>query len=126
MECVEHRDFLSHVGDIMEDETFRTFFKKYFDDWDDVVSAVMLMKTYYILSEKNKGLRKDVKVEALREYMRDSDFRHNLANSMCEFMNVKKNNVRSIARINVNNINERDCQNTHSDVGRGVLFRIES
>lgn len=86
MECVKHRDFLSHVGDIMEDETFRIFFKKYFDDWDDVVSAVMLMKTYHILSEKNKELRKDVKVEALREYMRDPDFRHNLANSMCEFM----------------------------------------
>lgn len=84
-------DFLSHVGEIMDDDVFRTFFDRYFNDWDDVVAAVMLMKAYQFLS-KTRDASKTDSVNALRRCMKDPDFRRRLANGMCEFMNKHASN----------------------------------
>ena len=86
MDLTPTGDFLSHVGEIMEDEVFRSFFDRYFNDWDDVAAAVMLMKAYKFLTKTRDASKAD-NVNALRRCMKDPEFRHSLANGMCEFMN---------------------------------------
>ena len=81
-----NRDFLNTIGDIMEDETFKDFFNTYFNEWDECVAAVMMMKAYQTLSAQNPTASPHEKVEALRSYMKNAEFRHKLANGMFTFM----------------------------------------
>lgn len=80
------RDFLNSVADVMEDDTFRDFFDTHFNDWDDCVAAIMMMKAYQGISMRNPTAEPRDIVKVLRECMKDADFRHQLANSMCSFM----------------------------------------
>ena len=82
-----HRnDFLNTVGDIMDDPTFKAFFECYFNDWDDCIAAVMLLKAYQSI-DKHTDLSKEDKVELLRQQMKNSEFRQQLAKGMTDFMN---------------------------------------
>ena len=79
-------DFLKSVGDIMEDPTFKAFFECYFNDWDNCIAAVMLLKAYQSI-DKHTTLSKEDKVELLRQQMKKPEFRQQLAKGMIEFMN---------------------------------------
>lgn len=81
-----NRDFLNTIGDIMEDETFKEFFNTYFNDWDECVAAVMMMKAYQTLTIQNPSASSHEKVEALRACMKNGDLRHRLVNGMFTFM----------------------------------------
>lgn len=81
-----HNDFLKSVGDIMDDPTFKAFFECYFNDWDDCIAAVMLLKAYQSI-DKHTDLSKEDKVELLRQQMKNSEFRQQLAKGMTAFMN---------------------------------------
>lgn len=86
-----HKDFLNTVGEIMEDDTFKDFFNAYFNDWDDCVAAVMMMKAYQTLSLQNPDASSREKVKVLRTYMKNAEFRHKLANGMFTFMKQHHN-----------------------------------
>ena len=81
-----HKDFLNTVGDIMDDPTFKAFFECYFNDWDDCIAAIMLLKAYQSI-DKHTNLSKEDKVELLRQQMKNSEFRQQLAKGMTDFMN---------------------------------------
>ena len=84
---LHRRDFLNSVADVMEDSTFREFFDLYFNHWDEVVSAIMLLKAYQQLSNNaHEGVTKEEKIAFLRECMKDSQFRQRLASGMINFM----------------------------------------
>lgn len=91
-----NRDFLNSVGDIMDDPAFKAFFECYFNDWDDCVAAVMLMKAYQSI-DKHTNLSKEEKIGLLRQQMRNSEFRQKLAQGMTDFMNnhTRKTNSKS-------------------------------
>ena len=82
----KNKDFLNTIGEIMEDATFKDFFDMYFNDWDECVAAVMMMKGYQTLSLQNPDASSQEKIKVLRTYMKNADFRHMLANSMFTFM----------------------------------------
>lgn len=82
----QRKDFLNTVGDIMDDPTFKAFFEYYFNDWDDCIAAVMLLKAYQSI-DKHTNLSKEEKVELLRQQMKNSEFRQQLAKGMTDFMN---------------------------------------
>ena len=85
------RDFLETVADVMEDTVFRDFFDYYFNDWDEVVATVMLMKAYQQLSDDAPSeVSKEQKVDFLRKCMRDGKFRQQLASGMVRFMDNMK------------------------------------
>lgn len=92
---IEHknRDFLNSVGDIMDDPTFKAFFECYFNDWDDCVAAVMLMKAYQSI-DKHTNLSKEEKVSLLRQQMKNAEFRHQLAKGMNDFMNQHTESIK--------------------------------
>lgn len=90
-----HRnDFLNTVGDIMDDPTFKAFFECYFNDWDDCIAAVMLLKAYQSI-DKHTNLPKEDKVELLRQQMKNSEFRQQLAKGMTDFMNNHTRSTKS-------------------------------
>lgn len=90
-----HRnDFLNTVGDIMDDPTFKAFFECYFNDWDDCIAAVMLLKAYQSI-DKHTDLSKEDKVELLRQQMKNSEFRQQLAKGMTNFMNNHTRSTKS-------------------------------
>ena len=78
-------DFINSVADVMEDSTFRDFFDVYFNDWDEIVATIMLLKAYQQLS-KFEGVTKEEKIAFLRGCMKNSDFRQRLASGMINFM----------------------------------------
>ena len=82
----KNKDFLNTIGEIMDDVTFKDFFDTYFNDWDECIAAVMMMKAYQTLSVQNPDASSHEKVEVLRSYMKNAEFRHRLANSMFTFM----------------------------------------
>ena len=88
-----NKDFLQCVGDVMDDDVFKEFFETYFNNWDDVISAVMLMKAYQSLNKQCPDMSNHELVEALRNYMKNHEFRHNLANGMVSFMRDHKSNT---------------------------------
>ena len=81
------KDFLTSVGQVMEDPLFREFIDDYFDDWDDVVASVMFLKAYQSLSKNSDpSLCMESKVNILRESMKTVEFRHDIASGMLSFM----------------------------------------
>lgn len=80
------KDFLKSMCKIMNDNTFSNFFDEYFNDWDDIIASIMLMKAYQAMSKKYQYLQPKDRIEFLRNLMKNSDFRQKLANNMILFM----------------------------------------
>lgn len=87
-------DFLKSVGDIMDDPIFKAFFECYFNDWDDCIAAVMLLKAYQSI-DKHTNLPKEDKVKLLRQQMKNVEFRQQLAKGMTDFMNNHTRSTKS-------------------------------
>lgn len=97
MDISKHNaDFLSHLGRVMEDPEFVSFFNNYFDDWDNVISAVMLMKAYNALRKKFPKHDYKESVEDLRLLMKQGEFRQLLAQNMLDFMDTNHSNIKRL------------------------------
>jgi hypothetical protein len=94
MSLAHRNDFLNTVGDIMDDPTFKAFFECYFNDWDDCIAAVMLLKAYQSI-DRHTNLTKEDKVKLLRQQMNNSEFRQQLAKGMIDFMNNHTKSTKS-------------------------------
>lgn len=92
MKVSKNRDFFNQLGEIMDDVMFQTFFDSYFNDWDDCVAAVMLMKAYRAMSKCTVDNEKSLIINELRTCMKNGEFRHELASRMCSFMKHHKMN----------------------------------
>ena len=90
----EPNDFMSKLGKIMSDPQFKEFFKNYFQDWTDIKTAIMFMKTYAFIDEeyhKNAGHHMDPEelVDILRKMIKNGDCRRLIVQNMDGFMNDK-------------------------------------
>ena len=79
-EIIEKNDFFKDLSNIMENEEFNTFFKKYLNDWIDVRAIIVYMILYSEFKEKYKKLNdddldKEVVVFMLKKIMNDKDLR---------------------------------------------------
>ena len=52
MEIIENNDFFRDLSNIMENDEFNTFFKKYLNDWVDVKAIIVYMILYSEFKEK--------------------------------------------------------------------------
>ena len=84
-------NFLLELSNLMNNHEFRTFFDSYFENWDDVKTVVMFMKTYEMID--NEYSRKfGCKIEPtkmskiLKEMMSKSDYRRMIVGKMMHFM----------------------------------------
>ena len=82
----------------MNNIEFRAFFDSYFENWDDIKTVIMFMKTYEMID--NEYSRKfGCKIEPikmskiLKEMMSKSDYRSMIVNKMVYFMNDKQLNI---------------------------------
>ena len=88
-------NFLLELSNLMNNVEFRSFFDSYFENWDDIKTVIMFMKTYEMID--NEYYRKfGCKIEPskmskiLKEMMSKSDYRSMIVNKMVYFMNDAK------------------------------------
>jgi len=99
------KDFLKSMCDIMnEQNTFSQFFEEYFNDWDDIIASIMLMKAYQAMCKKFTNLDYDEKLHYIKNLMKNSEFRQKLAHSMILFMENNSNIKHTLSLPNMENI----------------------
>jgi len=75
----------------MNNTEFRTFFDSYFENWDDVKTVIMFMKTYEMI-DKEYFKKFEQKIEPkkmskiLKEMMIKGDYRRMIVGKMMHFM----------------------------------------
>ena len=79
-EIIDTNNFFKDLSNIMENEEFNSFFKKYLTNWMDVRCIIIYMKLYSEFKEKyklmnNEELDKEVIVFLLKKIMNDKDLR---------------------------------------------------
>ena len=79
-EIIDKNDFFKDLSNIMENEEFNNFFKKYLNSWIDVRCIIIYMKLYSEFKEKyqsinNEELDKEIIVFLLKKIMNDKDLR---------------------------------------------------
>ena len=67
------KDFLQSMCSIMNEKVFSEFFENYFNDWDDIIASIMLMKAYQAMCKKYTELNSDERLEYIRNLMKNSD-----------------------------------------------------
>ena len=82
-------DALQKIGRVMEQGEFREFFRKYFNDWDDVTCMIMFMKLYDYIDQcyerMGRELTSDQVVEIVRECIKNGEMRSVLSSQMTNF-----------------------------------------
>lgn len=79
-EIIDTNNFFKDLSNIMENEEFNSFFKKYLTNWMDVRCIIIYMKLYSEFKEKyklmnNEELDREVIVFLLKKIMNDKDLR---------------------------------------------------
>ena len=77
---------MKNIANVMENPEVKDFFKKYFKDWTDVKSMVMLMKVYEKLDENFDDLNGYQKLALLYEIIGDSKSRQHVCESMTNWV----------------------------------------
>ena len=88
-------NFLLELSNLMNNIEFRAFFDSYFENWDDIKTVIMFMKTYEMIDNEYSrkfGCKIDpIKMsKILKEMMSKSDYRSMIVNKMVYFMNDAK------------------------------------
>lgn len=91
---VEEPTFMDKLNEIMSDPQFKTFFNKYFQNWTDIKTTIMLMKTYYFIDEEytkrtGKKMAGDEISEVLKKMIQDTHCRKLIVDEMDQFMGEK-------------------------------------
>ena len=85
-------NFLLELSNLMNNHEFRTFFDSYFENWDDVKTVVMFMKTYEMIDKEytrkfNQKIEPKKMSKILKEMMIKGDYRRMIVGKMMHFMN---------------------------------------
>ena len=84
-------NFLLELSNLMNNHEFRTFFDSYFENWDDVKTVVMFMKTYEMIDKEytrkfNQKIEPKTMSKILKEMMIKGDYRRMIVGKMIHFM----------------------------------------
>ena len=112
MEIIENNDFFRDLSNIMENDEFNTFFKKYLNDWVDVKAIIVYMKLYSEFKEKykklnNEDLDKEVVVFILKKIMNDKDLREFSIKTIREKYDNKKHDFFKELELMLKNKNKK-------------------
>ena len=112
MEIIENNDFFRDLSNIMENDEFNTFFKKYLNDWVDVKAIIVYMKLYSEFKEKykklnNEDLDKEVVVFILKKIMNDKDLREFSIKTIREKYDNKKHDFFKELELMLTNKNKK-------------------
>lgn len=112
MEIIENNDFFRDLSNIMENDEFNTFFKKYLNDWVDVKAIIVYMKLYSEFKEKykklnNEDLDKEVVVFILKKIMNDKELREFSIKTIREKYDNKKHDFFKELELMLTNKNKK-------------------
>ena len=112
MEIIENNDFFRDLSNIMENDEFNNFFKKYLNDWVDVKAIIVYMKLYSEFKEKykklnNEDLDKEVVVFILKKIMNDKDLREFSIKTIREKYDNKKHDFFKELELMLTNKNKK-------------------
>jgi hypothetical protein len=104
---IESNEFFSDLEAVMNTAEFRTFYDKYFKDFNDIKTALMFMKLYESLEKEYEAkyssqIPGPVIVYIMKEIMSDSGMRMEVINSYKEFID-EKNIAKRITLLNIFN-----------------------
>ena len=90
-------NFLLELSHLMNNSEFRTFFDKYFNDWDEIKAVLMFMKTYQFIDHEYKKYfnispTPEKMSIILKDMMNNNECRNVLVKSMDNFINNDNNN----------------------------------
>ena len=110
--------FFQFIDIIMNDEKLRGFIDEFFDDWDDVKTSILVMKTYKIIDLELKRIenignykinmdnRRKLMIGLIKEMMTDSECRQELVRNMNVFMGMDHLNCRRIIEKHISTIKD--------------------
>jgi hypothetical protein len=110
--------FFQFIDIIMNDEKLRGFIDEFFDDWDDVKTSILVMKTYQIIDLELKRIenignykinmdnRRKLMIGLIKEMMTDSECRQELVRNMNVFMGMDHLNCRRIIEKHISTIKD--------------------
>ena len=110
--------FFQFIDIIMNDEKLRGFIDEFFDDWDDIKTSILVMKTYQIIDLELKRIenignykinmdnRRKLMIGLIKEMMTDSECRQELVRNMNVFMGMDHLNCRRIIEQHISTIKD--------------------
>ncbi len=100
LQQVSKTDFFLRLTNIMSNRNFQDFFNQYFNDWEDVKTSIMFMKTYQFIDNKYQEIHlrspcNDEMTMLMREMIENRDYRQYMAKNMIKFIEGKytKNDI---------------------------------
>ncbi len=91
-------EFIGDLNDIMQDNKFRYFYDKYFNDITDVKTVIMYMKLYETI-QKEYIMKNGVEIETellayiIKELMSNTDNIKQITNSFQNYIDINNSNT---------------------------------
>jgi hypothetical protein len=94
---LQENDFFSDLDYIMNDDSFRSFYSKYFKDYTDVKIIILYMKLYETIQVEykeryNMDIEKELLAYIIKELMCDDISRKNIIESFNNYIESNNNN----------------------------------
>jgi hypothetical protein len=90
-EIIEENDFFRELNSIMNNNEFRIFYNKYFNDFSDIKVMVLYMKLYETIQKEYKDkngndIENEMLVFIMKELMNDNSTRKSILNSFQSYI----------------------------------------
>lgn len=94
-EIYETNENMKTLADIMENTDFKKLLYNNFNNWDDIKTIIMLMKTYQLIEMNNPDINKFQKLYILNTVIKNGEYRNNIAR---EFQNWIKSSHQNMLK----------------------------
>jgi hypothetical protein len=97
---LSENEFFNDLDGIMTDDKFRTFYNKYFKNFNDIKTVLLYMKLYETIQieyreQNNCDIDNELLAYMISELMNNSDTRKMIINSFNNFTDINMNENRS-------------------------------
>lgn len=107
---LKENDFFNELDFVMNDDNFRSFYSKYFKDFNDIKTIVLYMKLYETIQKEyfernNKDIERELLAYMIRELMNNENSRKHIFTSFQNFTDINITNGKYLLDIfdNINN-----------------------
>jgi hypothetical protein len=107
---LKENDFFNELDFVMNDDNFRSFYSKYFKDFNDIKTVILYMKLYETIQKEyfernNKDIERELLAYMIRELMNNEISRKHIFSSFQNFTDINNTSKKYLLDIfdNINN-----------------------
>lgn len=107
---LKENDFFNELDFVMNDDNFRSFYSKYFKDFNDIKTVILYMKLYETIQKEyfernNKDIERELLAYMIRELMNNENSRKIIFSSFQNFTDINSTSKKYLLDIfdNINN-----------------------